>query len=465
MSTERLRLVPLPYHRDSAPWAARLADRPWCVFLDSCVARGSSGRYDVIAIEPTVTLVTTGETTVISRDSVTEYSTEDPFALVAAAVAELQPVVSNLPFTGGALGYFGYDLGRRIERLPHIARRDIELPDMAIGIYTRAIVVDHDERSANLVVHPQDHGDDAGLLAAWTGQSPVTPPAFTTSFTVTSQVQPEINFAQYADGWQRIKRYLFDGDVYQVNLTQRFSATAHGAPWDAYLRLRNLNPAPFSAYFAAPGGTILSSSPERFLHIANGLVETKPIKGTRRRGATLGEDRALAEELAASDKDRAENVMIVDLLRNDLSKCCTTGSVRVTALCAVESFTKVHHLVSTIQGRVAPRYSPLDVLRACFPGGSITGAPKVRAMQIIEELEPSRRGIYCGAIGYVSSNARMDTNIAIRTLLYAADRLYCWAGGGIVIDSELDLEYQECFAKASAMLEVFANAAVFDLGR
>ena len=463
--TDEVRVECLPYAPDSGPRASRLVSRPWFMFLDSCRQTVTRGRYDLLASDPQTVLLTVGGITEIRRGDVVTRRHEDPFQLVAEALAEMGEVHSELPFGGGALGYFGYDLGRRIERLPVRARRDIDLPDMAIGLYEHAIVVDHQECQSYLVSHPRARTSPAHLRNAWLAQVSVTPAAFATSFEVVSQVRPEIDFAQYATAWRQIKHYIEAGDVYQVNLAQRFSAAVRGSPWDAYLRLRNLNPAPFSAFMALPGGAILSSSPERFIRIHNGVVEAMPIKGTRRRSHDPDEDAQLAQELAASEKDRAENVMIVDLLRNDLGKSCLVGSITVPELFAIQTFAKVHHLVSTVRGRIAPECSPFTVLRACFPGGSITGAPKLRAMEIIEELEPFRRGVYCGAIGYISCNGNMDTNIAIRTLVQHRDRLYCWAGGGIVMDSELEAEYQECFTKAAAMLEVFAHAEIQGMGR
>jgi para-aminobenzoate synthetase component 1 len=239
-----------------------------------------------------------------------------------------------------------------------------------------------------------------------------------------------------------------------VNLTQRFEAQVEGDAWHAYLRLREINPAPFAAYLDLPDGKIVCSSPERFLRVSGDRVETKPIKGTRPRSADPARDRALAEELRTSAKDRAENVMIVDLLRNDLGKCCVPGSIRASKLFDIESFASVHQLVSTVEGRLRRGRHALDLVAACFPGGSITGAPKVAAMQIIEQLEPHRRSVYCGCIGYVGFDGNMDTNIAIRTLVQRGDRAYTWAGGGVVADSDLDAEYQESFDKAAAMLAV-----------
>jgi para-aminobenzoate synthetase component 1 len=253
--------------------------------------------------------------------------------------------------------------------------------------------------------------------------------------------------------------FIQAGDCYQINLAQRFSAPAAGDPWLAYQALRIVNPAPYSAYLRTPQGVVLSASPERFLHLRDGMVETRPIKGTR---ARVGHPRLDAErvaELQASAKDRAENVMIVDLLRNDLSKNCITGSVNVPRLFEVESFATVHHLVSTVTGTLRADRDALDLLRGCFPGGSITGAPKRRAMQIIEELEPQRRGVYCGAIGYIGCDGNMDLNIAIRTLVFSGGSVRLWAGGGIVADSQLDEEYQETFDKAAAMLKLLQQTA------
>ena len=462
------RIVPLPYFDEVAPHLARLVERPWFVYLDSCRERALGGRYDIVACDPLATVVTRGAHTAIADAHGMRIVDDDPFQVLEHELVSRLPTVPAPmagPFCGGALGCFTYDLGRRLERLPVIAAQDIALPEMAVGIYGWAIVVDHDERCASLVIHPDADCDVARVVGAWTAQPPVTPAAFGTSFTVSASVQAELGFEAYAAAWRRIKHYIREGDVYQVNLTQRFSAPVQGHPWDAYLRLRNLNPAPWSAYFALPDGAILSSSPERFLRVDGRRVETRPIKGTRPRGATPDADAALACELAGSLKDRAENVMIVDLLRNDLGRSCTPGSVHVPSLFAIESYTKVHHLVSTVEGELAVGLSALNALRNCFPGGSITGAPKLRAMEIIEELEPTRRSIYCGAIGYVSRSGQMDTNIAIRTLLCHRDRMYCWAGGGIVMDSDLDAEYAECLAKAAAMLEVFARAELADVGR
>jgi len=260
--------------------------------------------------------------------------------------------------------------------------------------------------------------------------------------------------ADYLQKFERIQQYLQSGDCYQINLAQRFTAGFEGDAYSAYLQLRHSNQAPFSAFIRLADAAVLSISPERFIEVKARQVETKPIKGTKPRFADPLLDTQSAEALRHSTKDRAENVMIVDLLRNDLGKVCTPGTVRVPALFAIESFPAVHHLVSTVTGQLDALYQPIDALRAAFPGGSITGAPKVRAMQIIEELEPHRRSVYCGAIGYISQHGHMDTNIAIRTLVISDQQIHCWAGGGIVADSQGMAEYQETYDKVGKILPV-----------
>ena len=457
-------LIEIEYWIDTARRLHRLSGRPWFVFLDSCRAGGASGRYDIAAWDPDVTLTTRGARTRIVESGCVRDSATDPFALVATALGH-EPQHPTLPFCGGAIGLFGYDLARRIERLPTLARSDIDFPDMAVGIYDRCLIVDHEAQRAWYLHRAQAAEIVQADLARLEIPRTLTPPPVSTDFVVTSAVHPEIAFDQYAAAFARIKHYIRDGDCYQVNYAQRFSADASGDPWDAYQRLRLLNSAPYAGFLRLPDGAMLSSSPERFLELRGQRVESKPIKGTRRRAAEPDIDRALAVELAASVKDRAENVMIVDLLRNDIGKSCTTGSVSVPRLFEIESFARVHHLVSTVRGELRAGLGALDVLRGCFPGGSITGAPKLRAMEIIEELEPARRGVYCGALGYVSYDGQMDTNIAIRTLLHVGDRLYCWAGGGIVMDSVLEDEYQESLDKAAAMLSVFADAEIQQVER
>jgi para-aminobenzoate synthetase component 1 len=453
-----MRIAPLRYEQDSARLFRAVAGLPWAVWLDSG-APGASGRYDVVAADPFVTLRTRGSVTHVEpRGGRARASAAPPLELLREQLGERAAAEPRLPFSGGAVGYFGYDLGRRFERLPVIAEADIAMPELAVGVYDWAVVVDHRERRTCLVGRGRDPATFAGweaLCARLQGEPPA-PPA---PFRVVSAIVSDFTQAEYAAAFRRVQEHIRRGDCYQVNLTQRFSAAADGDPWHAYLKLRRLNPAPFSAYLDLPDGQVLCSSPERFLKLTGGHVETKPIKGTRPRAADPARDAELAAALRASAKDRAENVMIVDLLRNDLGKCCIAGSVRATKLFDVETFASVHHLVSTVEGRLAPDRDALHLLEACFPGGSITGAPKLRAMEVIESLEPHRRSVYCGAIGYIGFDGDMDLNIAIRTILHYRRRVYAWAGGGVVADSQVEAEYQESFDKAAALLAVLQGRA------
>jgi para-aminobenzoate synthetase component I len=451
-------ISPLPYFPDSAALFSAIANQPWAAFLDSGYPHSDQGRYDIIAAEPVTTLVTKGDITQINRNGSLMDSNDDPFDLVKQELA-ITPNegFSGLPFNGGAIGYFTYDLARRLENLPVIADDAEHIPEMAVGIYNWAVVVDHHQRQSFLVGHGCNKDHWQSLISLF---SALLTKDQTKQFKVTSEVKSNMDKASYSRAFDKIKHYLKEGDCYQVNLSQRFVAGCEGHPWWAYQQLREMNAAPFSAYLNFPDVQILSSSPERFLKLEDGRVETKPIKGTRPRRAYPASDWLQIDQLRYSPKDRAENLMIVDLLRNDLSKTCKTGSVKVPALFAVESYATVHHLVSTVTGILAEGKHALDLLKSCFPGGSITGAPKIRAMEVIEELEPNRRGIYCGAIGYMGFDGNMDSNIAIRTLVHSKGTIRFWAGGGIVNDSDVEEEYQECFDKAAALLKLLNKLTV-----
>ena len=421
------------------------------MLLESAGPLGADNGFDIITADPLATLETRGEVTTLRVGVNISKHSEDPLALLAHTqqqlLGELDLCATHLPFIGGALGLFGYDLGRRFERLPVQAAADIAVPDMAVGIYDWALLRNVATGDWQLV----HWGDEAGLAnrLAWLEQQQAKPAP---AFALQGSWQSNMSRAEYGEKFARIQEYLAAGDCYQINLTQRFSAPYQGDEWQAYCLLATANKAPFSAFIRLPESALLSLSPERFLLLDGRHIETKPIKGTRPRHPDPATDRQVALELAQADKDRSENLMIVDLLRNDIGRVSRPGSVSVPHLFAVESFPAVHHLVSTIHGELDARWQGVDLLRACFPGGSITGAPKIRAMEIIEELEPQRRNAYCGSIGYLSQHGRMDTSICIRTLIAEAGRLHCWAGGGIIADSDADSEYQETYDKVARIL-------------
>lgn len=444
----------LPYPEDSAKLFTKLRSRHWPVILDSANTSGENGRYDILSADPFITLETWGEETRISEKQGNRTSTTDPFDILEELLSPMHQSQTSLPFCGGAVGYFAYDLGRRIETLPEQAQDAEAIPEMAIGIYDWAVITDHKLKRcwlASFGLDPHTHTIWSDLEKSLSSDTP----SDTASFTVDGKLTSNLSEAAYKQAFDKIQHYITEGDCYQVNLAKRFEVKASGDAWLAYQRLRSQNAAPFSAFFNPGNVSVMSSSPERLLQVQQDNVETKPIKGTRPRDLTNPDrDKELATDLQKSLKDRAENLMIVDLLRNDLGKVCKPGSINVPKPFALESFATVHHLVSTITGKLTDDKTAVSLLRACFPGGSITGAPKLRAMEIIEELEPHRRGVYCGSVGYIGFDGNMDTNITIRTLVYSDNRLRFWAGGGIVADSEADAEHQEVHDKAAAMLRL-----------
>lgn len=426
---------------------ARLAHHPWAMLLHSGFADHSDNRFDILVADPRATLTTRGKVTTIDADGAQQRSGDDPLTLLQQQLAAcgLQAEQhQDLPFQGGALGLFGYDLGRRFEKLPSTAEAQLTTPDMAVGIYNWALIADHHQQTLTLVVH----GDLTARLQWLEAQQP--PPV--AAFHLTHPWRANMSREEYGEKFRQIQQWLLAGDCYQVNLAQRFAAGYQGDEWQAFLRLCRQNRAPFSAFIRLPDSVILSLSPERFIKLTGQQIETRPIKGTLPRLADPEADRLQGERLAQSPKDRSENLMIVDLLRNDIGRVAVPGSVKVPQLFVVEPFPAVHHLVSTITAELKSDLTACDLLRACFPGGSITGAPKVRAMEIIETLEPQRRNAWCGSIGYLSVCGRMDTSITIRTLIAEQGTLYCAAGGGIVADSDEASEYQETFDKVNRIL-------------
>ncbi|MEH6637973.1 MAG: anthranilate synthase component I family protein [Porticoccaceae bacterium] len=492
-----------PYSTNTSALFETIRHLPNPVWLDSGKPRSLQGRFDIISAAPLQVLESRGGVTRTSGSNIaSSRSQENPFVLAQRLLDEMSAQqyseVSGdhspaLPFTGGLIGSFGYQAGNNFSATDTALDKGltdiVDFPDMRLGFYAWALVINHQIRQAWLVFHPACPAAlkaeiEALSSAAATAQQKAgsdktsNDSSKLAGFHLTKDFTPSTDKAAYLDAVARIQSYIAAGDCYQANYAQHFSASYAGEPWLAYQHLRDVLPSPFSAYLEWDGlesnglesnglenkrleknklkenrHAVLCLSPERFLKVANGSVETKPIKGTIRRGKTVTEDEEAAITLLNSSKDRAENLMIVDLLRNDLGKACRPGSIRVPKLFGLESFANVHHLVSTITGQLREQESALSLLEHCFPGGSITGAPKKRAMEVITELETLNRSLYCGSIGYVSTNGRMDTNIVIRTLLADGERLHCWGGGGIVADSDPETEYQESIAKVAILLK------------
>ncbi|KAB0565358.1 aminodeoxychorismate synthase component I [Pseudomonas palleroniana] len=439
---------PLPYRANPAEYFAAIRHAPGAVLLDSGRPAAERGRYDLLSAWPQATL------TVLPDERGDGFLQRLRENLAQLGRADL-PAGYELPFTGGLIGYLSYDFGRHLEPMPHLAADDLHLPDARFGLYAWALISDHQAQTSQLVFHPALADSEQQRLITLFGQPVAEPGA---PFTLLGPMAPDLSAEAYRQAIVRIQDYIQAGDCYQVNFTQRFRASCAGDPWIAYCALRQACPTPFSGFQSLPDdGAVLSLSPERFVHISERRVETRPIKGTRPRGLTPEDDAANAAELLASPKDRAENLMIVDLLRNDLGRTCRIGSVKVPELFSLESYPNVHHLVSSVTGVLADGKDALDLIAGSFPGGSITGAPKIRAMQIIDELEPTRRGLYCGSLMYLDVRGEMDSSIAIRSLLVKDGQVCCWGGGGIVADSEWEAEYQESLTKVRVLLQTLEN--------
>ncbi len=448
--SKAVQLDDLPYQRDSCELFERIRDLPGAALLDSSFPHSTAGRYDILTAHPDEYLPT------IPLDA-SEARCRQFFEELASYHREhyagIQPVSQDIPFCGGILGYIGYDCGAALNRVAAASRpAQNTLPAAELRAYNWCVVQDHLLRRATLVSQPGVSSTmHADLLARLRQEAPRRG----ADFRLEGDFTANITAADYRSAFDRIQAYIQAGDCYQVNLAQRFTSKFSGDPWHAYRELRAVAAAPFSAYLMlADGNAVISLSPERFLSLHGHHVETAPIKGTRARQADPAADRKAARELRASQKDRAENLMIVDLLRNDLGRSCVPGSIHVDRLFEVQSLPTVHHLVSTISGELRGDRGAAELFRDSFPGGSITGAPKRRAMEIIAELEPDPRQVYCGSVLYISADGRMDSNIAIRTLLCAGGQIHCWAGGGIVADSQWQQEYQETYDKVGTFLKV-----------
>ena len=437
----------------------QISSQPYSILFDTSGSSKSDGRFNIMAFSPTAVIEAKGKKTELIDllTSSRQLLNMRPFEAVKEHLhAKFKSVevradfdTSHLPFIVGVAGMAGYDTGRFYEVLPSKAKNDYSSPDFVVGLYLNSLI--EDTQTGNIYYCC---ADKRPLSKVFNSSEQVSTPD---NFKLTSPFKSNLTKSAYQICLDKIHAYLRAGDCYQVNMAQRFSAEFDGSMWQAYCELRNQNQAPFSAYYNLPQGCIASISPERFLRVKNGVVETKPIKGTRPRFSDMAKDKASAQSLLSAEKDRAENLMIVDLLRNDVSKHCKPHTVKVPVLFALESYEAVHHLVSTVTGELNNASSPLELLASAFPGGSITGAPKIRAMEVIDELEPHRRHIYCGSVFYMGYREDMDSSICIRTVLAENNRLYCWAGGGIVLDSVPNDEYQETLDKVSKILPVLAS--------
>ncbi len=444
---------PLPFTGSAAAWYERVQHLPQPMLLTSGSSKHAAARFDILVADPIGLLRTRHGVTHVTTltNAEVEASSDDPFAVLQRHFP-LQDTAAHpeLPFTGGAVAWFGYELLHGQNRIEPATATTLTLPDMLAGIYDWAVIVDHHTQRTSLVLAcvDSDRARRVRELFAGAGVSGQTIP-----FRLLAPFKSNYSCDEYLQRFHRIIDYIHAGDCYQVNLAQCFTAPCDGDSWQAFLRLQARANAPFAAILRDGDQSVLSFSPERFLKVDNGIVTTQPIKGTRPRSSDPAQDAYNRHELETSIKDRAENLMIVDLLRNDLGRVCATGSVSVDKLFEMQSFTNVHHLVSTIHGRLR---QPVDVFRlmaACFPGGSITGTPKLRAMQIINELETMPRSVYCGVIGWIDRSGNMDSNIAIRTLVRDGNYVHCWGGGGIVADSVGAEEYQETFDKISMLID------------
>lgn len=466
----------LPQSTDAIRVAKKLVHLPGAIFLDSAA---DPGRYSFLSATPSIWL--RSKNGLIRRKARGEPGSragekrQNPFHILLNYLKEEERVtVPGLPpFQGGAAGLFGYELLQHIEKVPLARIDDFQLPDMAVGIYDWVIGFDHQtsrswlistgypERGAQREARAHQRANEVMALLDRAGPShKALPggsfrPAVQKPFPGIPGLWSNFTKEEYLEKARKAIEYVHAGDCFQVNLAQRLLLHGVEDPFDLYLRLRERNPAPFSAYLWTGEEAILSSSPERFLKVTDRMVETRPIKGTRPCGTSPVEDMWLREDLRHSEKDQAENVMIVDLLRNDLGRVCQYGSIKVDQLCSMETYRYVHHLVSVVTGSLRPEMTLIDLFQAAFPGGSITGAPKVRAMEIISELEPTVRGPYCGSIGYLGFNGFMDTNLLIRTITVKNGWAQFPVGGGIVSDSQPISEWEETLHKAEGMIRAF----------
>jgi len=444
-----------------------LSSLDWSVFLESGSSEHVDSNWSIFSALPVATLTESNQSALFHdlTNNTTHDMGKDPLAAQLKIRQQLfhEETQHDFPFTGGVIAAYNYDMGEIFESL-HKSKDNLgfNLGSYHCGFYDWAILYNIKDKQYYLLQQrtKNNHQNVENLWQArhhWLGNLSLKQSKEIESFRLSEQWKSNYSKEEYKQSFNKIQEYILSGDCYQVNLAQRFQAVYQGNEYQAYLALLAENKAPFAAFIRLPKQVIISVSPERFLLLNGNQVQTKPIKGTMPRSQNTEQDIANKQQLLNSEKDQAENLMIVDLLRNDIGRVCKPGSVSVPSLFNIESFPAVHHLVSTVIGKVDNQYACEDLLRACFPGGSITGAPKIRSMEIIHELEKYQREIYCGSIAYVNGNGDMDSSITIRTLVCHQNQIYCWAGGGIVADSNAESEYQECFDKVSKILPILSK--------
>ena len=447
-------------------------------FLDSGFFHPKIGRYSFMGKDPYMTFKSRKDKITIIKEGNISHIEGKPIDILDDILNEYKclPIdASYPPFQNGAVGYLAYDFGWHIETLPNKAENDIDLPESYFSFYDCVLAYDHLEEkcylfSSGLPLKGMEAEKKAKnrleevstQLYAFIKNPTKIIRDSSARENQASELKSHFTKKEYCKAVQKAKDYIAAGDIYQVNMTQRFETKSLVPPWELYCRLRKINPAPFAAYLELGEGIIISASPERFIKTDGDYIETRPIKGTRPRKDNAEFNEKMKNELLNSEKDKAELVMIVDLERNDLGRICEFGTVKVEELFRLETYATVFHLVSTIVGKIKPDHGFKEVIKATFPGGSITGAPKIRAMEIIEELEPVKRGIYTGSIGYLNLSGNLDLNIVIRTIIIKGDKTYFQVGGGIVADSVPEEEYQETLDKAKALMMALTDQLTID---
>lgn len=463
--------VRVPLESDAQALFQALAFTTPSALLESVRPHPVTGRYSFLVGDPSLFLVARGRQVELIRGGRRESSWADPLEALERLLASRRAVrVPGLPpFIGGAIGYFSYDAVRLYESIPSAAENDLPLPETVFMFCDETVVLDHAEGWLWAIVTadpagPLDPAYDSamtraeGLLHRAT-RSPYHPITPLPDYPVTqSSIHSTHTQASFETMVRQAKRFIAEGEIYQANLSQRFNAPLNGAPWEMYRTLTQINPSPFSVYADLGFLQIVSASPERLLRVAGQSAQTRPIAGTRPRGRSSAETDRLRRELLLNEKERAEHLMLVDLERNDLGRICRYGSVRVDDFMALEEYSHVIHIVSNVRGQLQPEAGVARAVRALFPGGTITGCPKIRCMELIERLEPVRRQLYTGSFGYFSDTGDLDLNILIRTAVVREGRVYFQTGAGIVADSDPAREYEETLHKARAVLELFRDA-------